>query len=132
MDGIRLTLDKGVRFGGKPILTAEAIAKVKTLRGRRHPAPEITRRSANICETALHKKLSAPRTRRHPASGVIGARWAVEHEYKSDLVLSRGPGCVHLLVDRSDRAERALDRSFLWICRPLTPLPLVAQSGQTY
>ena len=48
MDGIRLALDKGVRFGGKPILTAEAIAKVKTLRGEGTPIPEITRRSANI------------------------------------------------------------------------------------
>ena len=71
-------------------------------------------------------------TRRHPAIRSDRARWAVEHEYKGDLVLSRRAGCVHLLVDRSDRAERALDRSFLWICRPLTPLPLVAQSGQTY
>ena len=58
-------------------------------------------------------------------------RRVFEHECKVGLVLTRGAICVRLLGNRGDWAERALDASFLWIFRSLTPLPLLAQSGQT-
>ena len=48
----------------------------------------------------------------------------IEHERKVGLVLTRGAICVRLLGNRGDWAERALDASFLWIFRSLTPLPV--------
>jgi len=45
MDGIKLALEKGVRFGRKPILTEDVVAKVRRLRADGTTVPEIIHRT---------------------------------------------------------------------------------------
>jgi DNA invertase Pin-like site-specific DNA recombinase len=57
MDGIKLALERGTKFGRKPILTSEAIAKIKTLRGEGTPIPEITRRTG-LSKASIYRALA--------------------------------------------------------------------------
>jgi DNA invertase Pin-like site-specific DNA recombinase len=57
MDGIKLALEQGTRFGRKPILTAEAIAKVRALRTEGTAISEIIRRTG-LSKASIYRALS--------------------------------------------------------------------------
>jgi DNA invertase Pin-like site-specific DNA recombinase len=58
MDGIKLALERGVRFGRKPLLTPEAVSKVRTLRTEGTTVPEIIRRTG-LSKASIYRALSA-------------------------------------------------------------------------
>jgi DNA invertase Pin-like site-specific DNA recombinase len=57
-DGINKAKAKGVRFGPKPILTAEAVQKIKELRADGLTVPEIIRRM-KLSKASIYRALAA-------------------------------------------------------------------------
>jgi DNA invertase Pin-like site-specific DNA recombinase len=57
MDGIKLALERGSKFGRKPILTAEAVAKVRGLRSDGTIISEIIRRTG-LSKASIYRALS--------------------------------------------------------------------------
>ena len=56
MDGIRNALDRGVKFGRKPILTEPVVAKVRNLRADGITVPEIMRRT-HLSKASVYRAL---------------------------------------------------------------------------
>jgi DNA invertase Pin-like site-specific DNA recombinase len=57
MDGIKLALERGTKFGRKPILTPEAVAKVRGLRSDGTTISEIIRRTG-LSRASIYRALS--------------------------------------------------------------------------
>jgi DNA invertase Pin-like site-specific DNA recombinase len=57
MDGIKLALERGTKFGRTPILTPEAVANVKALRGEGTAISEIIRRTG-LSKASIYRALS--------------------------------------------------------------------------
>ncbi len=58
MDGIAKARDRGVRFGRKPLLVAETIKKVRTLRKAGKTVPEIMQQTT-LSKASVYRALSA-------------------------------------------------------------------------
>ncbi len=58
MDGIAKARDRGVRFGRKPLLVAETIKKVRTLRKAGNAVPEIMQQTT-LSKASVYRALSA-------------------------------------------------------------------------
>jgi DNA invertase Pin-like site-specific DNA recombinase len=56
MDGIKLALARGVRFGRKPLLTEKVVARVRSLRAEGTTVPEIIRRTG-LSKASIYRAL---------------------------------------------------------------------------
>ena len=56
MDGIKLALERGVRFGRKPLLTEDVVVKVRALREKGTTVPEIIRRTG-LSKASIYRAL---------------------------------------------------------------------------